>query len=213
MNELKLDIPISQKPISPLLKGKNYEFLGSGFQAIAYFSKKFPGKVIRASYIQGKNDPHYQFLRLCVNHKTNPYFPNVYTYKIYPSKELYSTKEEEEFVKRYMHELRPDYRPYVLIVVMEELKQIPHNLHIRKEIVKKFMMDPNVYHQDLDDAFIDRFDTKDSRKELIANTPDKYFAQALRLLEPLFNRYYEDVAFKNMMLRGNQLVFTDPFWN
>jgi hypothetical protein len=87
LNEiLYKDIPNlrqSTKPIYDILDNKNYEIVGTGAQAIAYLHKKFPGKIIKTIQIHGPHDPSYQFLRLILKHQDNPYFPKIFSVKMY----------------------------------------------------------------------------------------------------------------------------------
>ena len=55
-----------------------------------------------------------------------------------------------------------------------------------------------------------------SRKTIGINTPDPKLKDALRLLEPLFNKFAADVHANNVMVRFNgskiHLVLSDPIW-
>lgn len=218
INELKLDVPMSSKSIHPFLKSKEYEHLGTGHQAIAYYSKKFPGKAIKTIYISGKNDPQYQFLRVCVNHQNNPYFPKIYAYKMYKAKEFeYTDEADYEYASinptNDPFEVPPSRKPYVLLVVMEKLIKFDEdNDRILKPLLSKLNISYSEYLDKPSSSVRNKFLDSTFRKKLIASTTDKYFAQALRIMDPLFNKFYPDIHFSNIMIRSNgQVVFVDPF--
>lgn len=212
INELKLDVPVSTKTISPNIRSKEYAILGVGYQAVAYYNKRFPDKVIRASYIHGKGDAHYQLLRVFVNHQNNPYFPKIYSYKIYNAKEFFSDDEDKNNYIKKRTALHPMHgnKKYVLLIVMEKLAEVPYDNTVRTAILNKFLIDMREYTSTYL-GFEYRFSRSDARKELRNETDDQNLAQAMRIMEPLFNRYGIDIGFNNIMLRRGQIVFTDIF--
>ena len=193
----------------------NKDIIGVGIQAIAYTHDKHPDSVIKTTSITGENDPAYQSLRLFYNHQDNPFFPKIYTYKVYPTRTL--SKEEIKFLKS-SHKLTlhgvPRQKEFTLVVVMERLKPI---LSITDEEILKLFDELGVikYKGDIDE-FIrykriirNRFENPYER-EMLRLSPNKQFAQAIRLLEPLFRHHDADMHFGNLMLRGKQLVIMDP---
>ena len=91
LNEI-LEKPIKNlkqgsKPTTDLLRHSNLSAVGVGAQAIAYMHQKFPDKIIKTVQILNSSDPVYQYVRLCLNHQNNPYFPKIASVKQFPSEQ------------------------------------------------------------------------------------------------------------------------------
>lgn len=121
--EIKANIPKSKKAVGNILKNKNLAQAGTGVQAVAYLHKKFPNTIVKAIYIEGEHDAAYQFVRLCMNHQNNPFFPKIFYAKMYDTR--YDGIEQS---KLYKSNDLPDYRPQLLIVVMEKLHKIDEDM-------------------------------------------------------------------------------------
>jgi hypothetical protein len=213
--EKQLDIPRSKKAISGIIQNKNTHVLGSGIQAIAYAHKKHPNSIVKAIAVSGKDDPAYQFLRICVNHPDNPFFPTVYKAKMYNTREM--SDSELEFVEAQLSlGMAPEESLYQILCVVERLKEFSLErgttqceILANLGIVKFRKVDNNNIGAFRVEA-ANVFKTKESRSLLYQRATDPQLKQALKLLEPLFNKYDPDMHLGNVMLRGTQLVIVDP---
>jgi hypothetical protein len=216
----------AKTPINGMLPNNSkLNAFDTGIQAIAHLHQKFPNKIIKTVQISGKDDPSLAFARVCMNHQDNPYFPKIYHLKIYPMpKDMDSFEYEQQFSKEYEGLYAPTKGKYVMVVVMEKLySSVNHPDIARPLLLSLGMLTPS------DQPHIsqfsgkltsvgntaDKFDTKQSRKQLNA-AADPYFKQALRLLEPLFNKHHPDMHGGNWMIRMSptpHIVFIDPISN
>ena len=224
LNEiLYKDIPSlrqSTKPISDILDNKNYEVVGTGAQAIAYLHKKFPGKIIKTIQIHGPHDPSYQFLRLILKHQDNPYFPKIFSVKLY--KTIKTTYEERGALFDMLgsevdFSIPPSDLNSTLFVVTERLTRLGE---ITKQDIERFGLGqtdidmiqykyPNAKRIP-ERALTAAFRLPKTRKEMLQKITDPNLNKALRLLEPLFRNYEPDMHGSNIMLRGSQWVIADP---
>lgn len=225
--EKKLNMPVSSKLTSGILRNRNLGHLGTGVQAIAYYHNKFPDKVVKMITVEGPNDPSYQFLRLCINHPDNPYFPKIYAYKQYnTSKSLNDELTGEDRDRQYEEvnptDSPPEWAPHQILVVMEKLHTIKANEPLATRLLQNCGILPNnlfdlkkyklLSNSPLAATKIP-FEDDNSRKELYQNTTDPQLKKALRLLEPLFKKFYPDLRPQNIMLRktgGTHIVIVDP---
>lgn len=164
---------------------KKWEKLGYGAQTSAFLHTN-SGTAVKVLYVEGPQDPAYQFLRLCLQHQNNIHFPKIYTYKQYKTKD-------------------PDVSK--IIITMERLYKITSsNVNIVSHLLNTAIRTPTSLKLDMKDASF--------RKQLIENAKTPELKQALRLLEPLFHHYIEDMHMGNVMLRQNgsdyEVVFNDP---
>lgn len=217
----------SNKEVQDTIRNTNQRVIGIGAQAIAYLHQKFPNQIIKTIQISGTNDPQYQFLRLCLKHQNNPYFPKIFAVKQYKTKDVSRKERSDKF-----SELQGEYgepfddipneaQKYTLFVVMEKLQPFSHMGIFRQLGVNPTPddMTPRDKQSLRLTSGLNRTDIMIRmamsnpifRKKVIMTTPDPKFAQALRLLEPLFKHYSPDLHTGNIMIRGsNQLVFIDP---
>ncbi len=212
-------VKYSNKPVSDILSTKQHEVKGGGAQALAYFHKKFPGKVIKTIQVHGYSDPSYQFLRLAMKHQDNPYFPKIYGAKMYKTAFVDYTPRGAMF-----DDIDPqgDFSPppslmdYTLYVVMEKLSPLSD---ITDEDLKRFGIERFVDTRvGIKKHISDRVDVKFRqafldpkwRLHMITVAKDPNLKEALRLLEPLFRHFEPDMHLHNIMLRGTQWVFIDP---
>lgn len=222
--ETKLSIPVSKGNTSGILKSSHMPHLGTGVQAIAYYNEKFPNKVVKAISISGTDDPYYQFLRVCINHPGNPYFPKFFAVKQYTtSGDAESSAEERarKYAEIDTEDSPPDWAPHQLIVVTERL----HHLKSNNDLAVSLLQECGILPEDLSTIKYriytdplsytkDAFATKSDRMELAKNTKDPSLKQALRLLEPLFNKFDPDLRQHNIMIRMSNgaphIVLNDP---
>jgi hypothetical protein len=169
------------------------EELGSG-QTARVFKSEDPNTVTRLTYVRGKNDPYLQFIRLIQKHSDNPYFPRIYDARLYPS------PEHGRYVYRLMLNMER------LVPVRDE-----RTIDAAEGILRRIGVLPP--DQDLRKPWLKSL-FRDKRQEMIANSKDPKFVEALKLLDPLLTKFGVDLHNKNIMLRltgaGPQLVLLDP---
>lgn len=215
----------SPRAVNDLWTTKQHNVIGVGAQSVAYLHNKFPGKVIKTVQISGTDDPSYQFLRLCLKHQNNPWFPKIYTVKQYKTNQQTDKQRSNQYDNLNIRfndneETPPGLQKYTLIVVTEKLTPIKENQYSVEEIGQKFGCDvaqftnnPRFEQSHAQQSFIvgKLFENPAQRKILFQQSKDPAFKQALRLLEPLFKHYDEDMGFRNIMMRPpDQWVFIDP---
>jgi hypothetical protein len=224
LGELKLNPRISNKSTSGVLKSPKLQFIAAGCQAIAYYHKTHPNTVVKVAAVSGEGDPIWQFLRICINHKNNPYFPKIFNYKIFNLSAI--TDEEEEYLENDpAFEYLPihDNRKMQILMVTEHLNEITeaqfeqslNKLGLDKliEFTKRQWQPSYSYPLTTEMIWQMLMDKSIGRKYLRSKSNDKYFSDAIRLLSPLIatGRMYADVHLGNMMLRKDgHLVFNDP---
>jgi len=181
-------------PLSP--KWKQLGYIGQ--QAAAY---THPDKntVIKSINIVGTSDPVYQFLRMCTQHQDNPYFPKVYSMKLYPLADNTNKRFAHKLVitMERLHRLEDSMYPMVAQVLGFKFEQPRDIIAASRQLVQK------------------QFGSPEWRKQAIQQVIDPKLKQALRLLEPLFRHYDNDMHLKNIMYRKGkngqpELVFMDP---
>lgn len=226
---MKANIPYTTKQVSSVLQHPNLVYVANARQSVVY---KHNSKIIKAISNFGITDPTYQYLRLCLNHQDNPFFPVIHNAKQYNSKEL--TEQELAYIAQFASEedgKPPRARTNVLIVTTEYLTELAYNENItgylmqlgiydlvlahRTHLVKNAHLGPAHLHtvEALDFAVYEAFQDATTRKKMLRSTTNRQFASALRLLEPLFTRlnYKPDMRFSgNILLRGQQIVINDP---
>lgn len=164
--------------------------IGVGQQSKVFAYDKHPGKVVKITMaLNGKEDPAYQFLRVCLSHQNNPFFPKIYNVKQYPSGD----------------ELK-------LIISMEKLEHLNNQdfEKIQQLMNIPFIPEPEDKQEAVTGGMHHSFTKPGVRKHIINNTKNPHLKQALRLLEPLFQHYGPDMHLGNIMKRGSQFVFIDP---
>lgn len=209
----------SSKAVTDLWTSKQHSVIGVGAQTMAYLHKKFPNKVIKTVQISGTNDPSYQFLRICLKHQNNPWFPKIYTVKEYNSIQQQYRPRWNQYDNLNIgfddkEGVPPSIQQKTLIVVMEKLQPIPKESITFDFIRQHFSFDHRMYKTlQLKSPTALLFDlfNGDYSKIIYNNTPDDNLKQALRLFVPLFKHYDGDMHPQNIMMRHpNQVVFIDP---
>lgn len=217
INELKLDIPISKGKTSGVISNPNLEYIANGVQAIAYAHKQKPNTVIKVSAISGENDPVYQFLRVCMNHKNNPYFPKIFKAKKFNLSKI--SDDDLDYLKQQTNfDFEPihDNRIFQIFMVVEKLQDCNLELlqsHMERlnlmNLIKRYT-NPR-WQNRIDIATNVAFDKKEFRLAIRQTTTDKDFANAMRVMEPLFTKFRSDLHLGNFMVRPNgELVLNDP---
>ena len=225
LNEIKLDWRTPTGSTSGVLQSPKLKFIAAGCQAIAYYHKTHPNTVVKVAAVSGQDDPLWQFLRVCINHPDNPYFPTVFNHKMFNLTSI--TPEEESYLESHPEfEYLPihDNRKLQLLIVTERLQELD-NLQFAHHIARlglRSLLSKTVSSQNANTskrpitseiAWLRLMDTTSGRNAIREIATDKHFVQALRIMEPLFAHagFYADVHIGNMMLRKNgQLVFNDP---
>jgi len=220
VTEMKLAVPHSEKEVSGTINPKfaqHATYVANGIQAIVFSHNKKPNTIIKMTGVTGTNDPAYQFLRVCVNHQDNPYFPKITNYKSYKNKAL--TDDDLDYLEQQpSFVMEPiDDKPYQLLIVSEKLYDLNA---IGETAIKKLLDDLGLTEvlsrfrkPSIGQAFVTAFNDESTRSLMQHACPDKWFKQALRLLEPLFKNanFLPDMHFNNIMLRQNgHLVIIDP---
>ena len=208
----------TSKKTTGIITHPSHQILDVGGQAIATLHKRFPNKVIKTIQIYGTDDPVYQFLRLALKHQNNPYFPRIYAVKQYDTQQLTYSDREDQFSELDVEDKyspAPSQLEKTLFVVMERLYplssidyQVLEKLGIEDVEIPAYMQQ----HFRVDEIkFRTAFNSPKWRKVMYNTVQDKYFKQALRLLEPLFRHYVPDMHDSNIMTRDNgHWVIIDP---
>lgn len=224
ISEIKFKPRISNKSTSGVLQSPKLQFIAAGCQAIAYYHKTHPNTVVKVAAVSGEDDPLWQFLRVCINHPNNPYFPKVFNHKIFNLKNV--TPEEEDYLETHPEfEYLPIYdkRKMQILLVTERLHEtsseqfedVLKQLGLHEYITRyqKGMQLNSSYNVTTEIAWAKLMDTSTFRRDIRSYANDKHFKDAMRILEPLFAHqgFYADVHLANMMSRSNgHLVFNDP---
>lgn len=218
-------IRTSDKPVNDIIQHRNTNVIGTGAQAIAYMHKKFPGKVVKTIQITGTDDPSYQFLRLAMRHQNNPYFPKIFSVKMYPTNKVEYNTRGDEFDKIDPLDKNgfgkfsppPSQLGYTIYVAMEKLTKHPNLTTNDLEYfgIQDFPIPQRMrgYKRQSEIKFRLAFKDADYRQYMQQIVKDPQLKQALRLLEPLFRHYEPDMHGSNIMMRGNQMVIIDPISN
>jgi hypothetical protein len=230
--ELRPDLPQSSKKVK-IPVPKNSTHLGMGIQG---FARKFAGRpntVVKIA-LMGNHDAYEEFIKVVLNHRDNPFFPRIYAVKKYRIDSL-DRSDYEYLVKRVggtaaegMDDDILDNMTWMLIVVMEELKSVENRKYERAiiqniiQLFGKTVMNQiyDILGRD-DDMDVDTLLSALSQvficKQVIKETQNPKFRDALRLMVPLLNRFYADIRGSNVMVRltaqGPQLVFIDPVFS
>lgn len=215
-------IKVSNKEITDDQPVNTHSIEGMGAQAIAYVHKKFPNKTIKFVQCVGVEDPVYQFLRLCINHQDNPFFPKIYHVKRYNTKEQTRGERLTKFIPHNKTDSLPYPQSFTLIVVMEKLQRLRMS-DVSMEKMKMMGADtlPNILLPTSTLKASEEYKTyvkfqaaceePKYRKMMYDHITDPHLKQAVKLLEPLFNHYTPDMHMGNIMVRPNgQWVILDP---
>ena len=224
LSEIKFKPRISNKSTSGIIQSPNLKYIANGVQAIAYYHKTHPNTVVKVAAVSGENDPVWQFLRICINHPNNPYFPKVFNHKVFNLKTI--TPEEEEYLETIPEfEYLPIYdnMKMQIVIVTEHLDEISisefdaaiDTIGVRPIInsAKKALQPKTRYALSTEMLWSKLMDNAAGRKYLRQYSKDKHFSDAVRLLSPLLasGRMYADLHLGNIMLRKDgHIVFNDP---
>lgn len=217
LHEIKRD-PIKRKGESvprfqPGDMPDRFEKVGSGIGAAimdseVYLDKKHPNRVLKVVSIRNMMDPYYRFLRMIELHQNNPFFPKIYGIKVHEVPSYTGTSDSGYEYKVQDHIL--------LYVFMERL----HNLHsIPEDQARQLLANVGIRYSGRfkDDMSLRmQFGVGNTRRAYTKITPDPKFKAALRLLEPMFRKFGNDMHIENIMVRntgnGPQLVLVDPLY-
>lgn len=229
LTEIRGTIPVAKKKIQvPITRGA--DTLGSGVQGFVRSMTRRPDLVVKIAFLQ-KNDAYEDFIRTAmIRGKTNPFFPRIKAVKKYRIDSL-GIDQYRELMDQlgiddyYADEDILDRFRWLLIVVMEKLIPIDDSnitdVAARElqqlygeELIKKhsqlYKWPPNL------SELINWLEHPPVYQEILDNTKDMMFRQALRLLKPLIRRHSADFHDGNIMVRMEdgypQLVFIDPVW-
>lgn len=224
LSEIKFNPRMSTKSTSGVLKSPNLQYIANGCQAIAYYHKTHPNTVVKVAAVSGEDDPLWQFLRICINHPNNPYFPKVFNHKVLNLKQI--TPEEEDYLETLpSFEYLPihDKRKLQIVMVTERLSEIDElqfdavidgiGLRPLFNHIKRLLQPKTRYTLNTTMIMGRLMDNRGGRKDLRKFSKDKYFSDAIRLLSPLLatGKMYSDIHLDNIMIRNDgQIVFNDP---
>lgn len=169
-----------------------YKEIGSGVSSVNFSHKDNPNIVIKSIQLNGdySDSSEYQFLRVCLNHQDNPWFPKIYNAKLYkPSNKIIVKMEKLEKITK------EDYKKLIKIFNVDYVVQSGRSMHHVETTLRG------------------KFNTPQNVNDLIRKTTNIQLQQAFRLLKPFFNRYGSDLHFDNVMKRKNgQFVLLDPIY-
>jgi hypothetical protein len=213
--EKKLEINKTEKDISGIINNPKLKPIGAGWQSIAYAHTNHPNMIAKTINIHGDNDPVFQFIRVAKNNSSNPYFPKIFKIKRYNSSDLDTDERDEQMLDIAPKEFTPERRDEMLFCTMERLQETDS---INSDELFKLMSSIGINIQfekkNPSEVLSNLFSDAVSRKRIRNNTTDNNLKQAMRLMEPLFNKYHPDLHLKNIMLRktqnGYHMVFIDP---
>lgn len=174
--------------------------IGGGVQGTAYKLPHIPGTIIKTAKVKNpETDGYVTFVKLVLDHQDNPFFPKIYNAVI---RKLSVTEKGN---------------PFELIIQMERLHKLSSTelYEIAPQLFKRLGID--IPRDDLGNIRA-LFDYPEQRMEMAAKTKNPQFAEALNVLEPLFNKFStQDLHSGNWMIRltsvGPQLVIIDPFFS
>ena len=172
--------------------------IGSGIDPSEVFlDLKHPNRILKVVAIADLNDSYYRYLRMIEKHQNNPYFPKVYGIKVYDL-------EEEDGI-------------YYLYAFMEKLLPMSSLPQEQVHYLLNSIGIPYTGKVKQDYSLRQQFKEPQERKAIRTETPDANLIKALRLMEPMFNKFGSDIHIENIMLRVGpskhpQVVIVDPFF-
>ena len=226
--EMKYDFPTTNKKITGLITNQSkLEYLGSGVQSIAFEHRKHPNSVIKLIQLE-QGDIAKHFVRLCLNHQDNPFFPKIYKVKVYDKSDI-KYKKISDFrimIKQFYPDAdiefavpdKLDISDSVMVLVMEKLHKMVDNDHlytIANQLQQIGLIDDELFDTDLmtDDEevikkltklvkyAIRKLENSAIRSQLIRTSNNQKFVEALRLLSPILKNNIADFHAGNIMIR------------
>jgi hypothetical protein len=168
--------------------------IGSGIQGVAYKHPKQPNVIIKTAKMKDpQTDPYANFIRMVLKHQDNPFFPRIYSAKIYNT---------------------PNSNDYTMVVTMEKLYPVYRNPKLDDIVIDNFQLQ-GIDIKQVTDLF-DYLHIPKNRYTIAKKTRNPKLREAFELLEPLFELpgTFMDMHHKNWMMRltgvGPQLVIVDP---
>ena len=169
--------------------------IGSGLvPSQIYLDNEHPNRVLKVVYIRNLADPYLRYIRMVEAHQNNPFFPRIYGYNVY------ERPNESYLLYVFMEKLMPlhEFDPEVIVGVLDSIG-IKHGPKLKRNVTLRELMRGSGY-----------------RQELQTTTQYPKFKEALRLLEPMFRKFGNDMHIENLMARltsiGPQIVITDPLF-
>ena len=187
----KSSAPMTSRKNPMYYKPNKWNDVGIGQQSSVFSHDKHSDKVIKLTLaMDNQRDPAYQFLRLCLSHQDNPFFPKIHKIKRYP------TGGET-----------------ALLISMERLIPLTDQdfEHLQQLMGVPFVPEPKDSIEMVTGGLFNSFTKPGVRQFIMKNTKNPDLSKALRLLEPLFRHYGPDMHMGNIMKRSNgQIVIMDP---
>lgn len=203
-----------------LSKSKHLQAIGSpGSQASAFQHTNKLNTIVKVVNLHfgGMNDPIIRVVKLFLEHSDNPFFPKIYTAKIYRD-EL----DKHLYMIITMERLRPisasnEHLFEASIQQLYRLRVLPSKYDFKHPLHSQHMNFVEETEDEIEAAYITMFEMfSDVRNRywLAQNTPDNNLKEAIKLLNPIFKDNRSDLHEDNVMVRltsvGPQLVLMDP---
>jgi hypothetical protein len=228
--EVRPQLPTSNKKIQ-IPQMSKARHLGAGIQGFAKQLINKPNTVVKIA-LTANVDAYEEFIRLAMAHQDNPFFPKIKAVKKYKIDAMTEQEHADLMLSLGVSsDAIPDedmlmHMNNVIIIAMERL--IPIHANYLRDEVPRMLIDlygdhvVNMLRRDFGDDVTEDIDlllyalVKWSNT-ISKRTPNKHFRNILRLMAPLWQKWYKDTKADNMMIRqtpnGPQLVFLDPVWS
>lgn len=200
------NIPVVIVKRAPFMSARG-NLIGVGIQAQVFEppSLQKANKVVKIARIlteTPEDDGYLKYVNLVLDHPDNPFFPKIYFAK------LYQVKNKEAFLMVELERLHEVTGERLIDVAREQFSR----LGFKEDVLK--MINNSVEGGRISDLL----DDKSFRRQLIADSNNPKFKEAMNLLEPLLSGSVSgvsgDLHAGNWMLRltahGPHLVISDP---
>jgi hypothetical protein len=142
------------------------------------------------------------------SHQNNPFFPKIHGIRIYDVDQFDGKTDDG-----YEYSVDSHLMLYVWMEKLHPLKSLDED-HVR-QLLSIVGIDYQGQMQD-DMSLRNTFRYGENRRDLQQKTIIPKFKEALRVLEPMFKKFGQDVHIENIMVRltgvGPQLVIVDPLY-
>ena len=188
---------------------ERFQKVGSGIGAgilpsEVYVDKIHPNRILKVVRIRNLQDPYYRYVLMVQQHQNNPFFPRIYGVKVY---------EHNDTIEYGQNGVGDQ---YILHVFMEKLHPVSE---LDEEVARQILWSVGIpYKGEMKDDYSLRtkMGKDEYRKLMKQHTQHPKLKEALRLLEPMFKKFGNDVHIDNLMFRltgvGPQVVLVDPLY-
>lgn len=172
--------------------------LGAGIQGVAFRTNR-PNTVRKVYGLDDLTDPYYVFINTIQRHQDNPFFPRVYSHRVYKNKSISVSRISDYAMTG--------------VVMMEKLHPLLDG-KVPEEVARSLFSNLGIDVRDFDDISQIFRNRRDIQK-IIDQTTNRKFAEALGILLSSGRRLF-DLHANNWMIRltsvGPQLVILDPVY-